>query len=182
MPSMLIRPEEIGSPATTRSLGIIAVFEWPERAEAAVETLRAAGLDLSRLSIIAKDDHSGEHLLGCASAGGRVSFWGRLSPMWNRLAQHLPGAAVVFMPFIGHLVVLGSVAAWLTEDQPAHGSAEGATRLWRLLARVGIPPYDGIAVESALREYHTLLVAAGPEADVTEARKLLRTAARRGAA
>jgi len=170
------------STPNTRSLGIVAVFEWADRVEAAVETLQAAGFDPRKLSIIAKDDHSGERLLGWASAGRRVRFWGRLAPTWDRLAQRLSGAAFMFVPFVGHLVVLGSVAEWLTDDQPGHGCAEGATRLWRLLARVGVPSRDGIALESALREYDFMLVAAGTPEDAQIARRLLRTAARRAAA
>lgn len=166
----------------TRSLGIVAVFDWTDRAEAAVETLQAAGFDPRKLSIVAKDDHSGERLLGWASSGGRTRFWGRLAPTWDRLAQRLPGAAAMFVPFIGHLVVLGPLAGWLTEDEPRHGSPEGATRLWRLLARVGVPSQDGIALESALREYDFMLVAAGTREDAWSARRLLRAAARRAAA
>lgn len=166
----------------TRSVGIVAVFEWVDRAEAAVETLQAAGFDLTRLSIIAKDEHSGERLLGWAGSGRRLRFWGRLAPTWDRLAQRLRGAAFMFVPFVGHLVVLGSVAEWLTEDQPSHGCTEGATRLWRLLGRLGVPSRDGIALESALREYDFVLVAAGAPEDAQKARRLLRMAARRAAA
>jgi len=143
-----------------------------------VASLHATGFDLDKLSILAKDDHSGEHLIGCACIGGRMRFWGRSSPTWNRLAQRLSGGAAVFVPFVGHIVVLGTVAGWLSDDRPSHGSAEGATRLWRLLARVDVLPHEGIALESALREYDVLLIAAGADADVHEARKQLRAAAR----
>jgi len=178
-PPSLASPNEI--PSTSRSLGIVAVFESPGRAETAVATLQAAGFDPDRLSIIAKDEHSGEHLIGCASTGGPARFWGRSSPTWNRLSQRLRGAAVVFVPFVGHVVMLGSIVDWLSEDRPGHGSAEGATRLWRLLARVGVPPHEGIAIESALRECDALLLATGTASHGQEARELLRAAARRNA-
>jgi len=168
------------SSPSTRRLGIVAVFESPDRAEAAVAALQAAGCDPGNLSIIAKDDHSGEHLLGYATAGDCARFWGRCGPTWDRLARRLPGAAVVFAPFIGYIVVLGPVVEWLMHDHPRHGSAEGATRLWRLLSRVGVPPQDGVALESALREFDAVLLVAGAPADIDDARNLLRTAARRG--
>ena len=175
-----IGPNE--SAMDTRSVGIVAVFEWADRAEAAVQTLQVAGFDPKRLSIIAKDEHSGERLLGWAGSGRRLKFWGRLASTWDRLAQRLCGTAFMFVPFVGHLVVLGSIAEWLTEDQPRHGCTEGATRLWRLLARIGVPPRDGIALESALREYDFVLVAAGAPEDAQKARRLLRMAARRAVA
>jgi len=182
---MMVAPVPVSlneSAQDTRSLGIVAVFESADQAEAAVEALQAAGLDLRRLSIVAKDGCSGEHLLGWASSGRRTRFWGRLAPTWNRLMQRLPGAAFLFVPFAGHLVILGTVADWLTDDQPSHGCAEGATRLWRLLARVGVPSRDGIALESALREFDFMLVTVGAREDIQRARRLLRIAARRAAA
>jgi hypothetical protein len=177
MQATLTSPNE--SPPNTRRLGIVAVFESPDRAEAAVTALQTAGFDPGNLSIIAKDAHSGEHLLGYATAGDRTRFWGRSGPSWDRLARRLRGAAVVFAPFIGYVVMLGPVVQWLIDDEPRHGSAEGATRLWRLLARVGVPSHDGVALESALREFDAALLVAGTPAEIDEARNLLRTAARR---
>lgn len=165
-------------PPITRSLGIVAVFESPDCAEDAVAALRRAGFDPGKLSVIAKDDHSGEHLLGCAATGGSVRFWGRSGPTWDRLARRLPGAATMFVPFIGNVVMLGSIVRWLVDDRPRHGTVEGATPLWRLLARVGVPSHDGSALELALRESDILLLVAGTTADADDARNLLRTAPR----
>jgi hypothetical protein len=163
-----------------RALGILAVFDMPERAEAAVAALQDAGFDMQRLSVVGRDTHSGEHLLGCAAIGDRTRFWGRLSPTWDRLAQRVAGAAVVFVPFIGYVVMLGVAVDWLLDDQPKHGAAEGATPLWRLLARVGVASHEGTALESALRECDIALLVSGSPADVEEARDVLRRAARRG--
>jgi hypothetical protein len=163
-----------------RPLGILAVFDMPDRAEAAVAALQSAGFDMQRLSILGRDEHSGEHLLGCAARGGRARFWGRLGPTWDRLAQRFAGAAFVFVPFIGYVVMLGAVVDWLLDDQPKHGAVEGATPLWRLLARVGIASREGTALESALRECDIVLLVSGSPTDVDEARDMLRQAARRG--
>lgn len=83
------------SPPSSRLAGIVAAFESPDRAEAAVDALLGAGFDLRKLSIVATDRHSGEHLLGVATGGGRVRFRGRCGPTRDRLAQRLPGAAGV---------------------------------------------------------------------------------------
>lgn len=169
-------------PPGVRSLGVVAAFASPDSAESALAALQRVGFDLGKLSIVAKDAPSGEHLLGCATVGSRVKFWGRWGPTWNRLAQQLPGAAVMFAPFIGNVVMLGSVVDWLVEDHPRHGTPEGATPLWRLLARIGIPSHDGSAVELALRESEIVLLAAGAPEEVDEARDLLRRAGGRLAA
>jgi hypothetical protein len=163
-----------------RSLGILAVFDMPERAEAAVAALQDSGFDMQRLSVVGRDTHSGEHLLGCAAIGDRTRFWGRLGPTWDRLARRIAGAAVVFVPFIGYIVMLGEVVDWLLDDEPRHGAVEGATPLWRLLARIGIPSRDGNALESALRECDIVLLVTGTSSDVDEARNVLRQVARRG--
>jgi hypothetical protein len=177
MTSVLPCPHE--SFLEPRSLGILAVFDLPERAEAAVAALQGAGFDMQRLSIVGRDAHSGEHLLGCAAVGDRIRFWGRLGPTWDRLAQRVVGAAVAFVPFIGYVVMLGAVVDWLVDDQPRHGAVEGATPLWRLLARLGIASRDGTALESALRECDIVLMMSGSVADIDEARDVLRQAARR---
>jgi hypothetical protein len=162
-----------------RSLGILAVFDMPERAETAVAALQSAGFDMQRLSIVGRDTHSGEHLLGCAALGDRTRFWGRLGPTWDRLARRIVGAAVVFVPFIGCVVMLGAVVDWLVDDQSRHGAGEGATPLWRLLARLGIASREGTALESALRECDIVLLVSGSPAEVDKVRDVLRQAARR---
>jgi hypothetical protein len=55
---------------------------------------------------------------------------------------------------------------------------EGATPLWRLLARTGIPSREALGFESVLRKDDILLLAAGAPADLLEARNLLRETAR----
>jgi hypothetical protein len=157
---------------------VVALFESPDRAEAAVTTLHDQGFDMSRLSLVATDRHSGEHLLGVAAAGARVRFWGRCGVHWDRLAERLAGAAAVFAPFLGHVVVLGALARALVDDQPQHGAVEGATPFWRLLARIGIQSRTGFSFESALREGDILLLAEGGPAELAKARNLLRAAAR----
>ncbi len=165
-------------PPSPRPVGVVALFESPDRAEAAVTTLQDKGFDVGRLSIVATDRHSGEHLLGVAATGTRVRFWGRCAVHWDRLTARLAGVAAVFAPFLGHVVVLGALARALVDDQPQHGAAEGATPLWRLLARIGIPSGQGFSFESALREGDILLLAEGSPAELARARNLLRAAAR----
>jgi len=67
-------------PPTARPLGIVGAFDCPEDAEAAVATLDAAGFDLKRLALIAREAPSGEHLLGCAATGVGLRFWGHAGP------------------------------------------------------------------------------------------------------
>ena len=166
------------TPPPPREAGFVAVFESPDRAEGAVAALLDGGYEARRLSLVATDRHSGEHLLGFATDGGRARFWGRCGPTWDRLARRLPGAAVIFAPFLGYVVVLGALARAVVEDRPQHGAVEGATPLWRLLVRVGFPARDGLAFESALREDDILLLADGAPAEVLQARNLLRENAR----
>ena len=166
------------APPSPRPAGIVAVFESPDRAEAAVAALEDGGFDARKLSIVATDRHSGEHLLGFATAGSHVRFWGRCGPTWDRLAQRLSGVATVFAPFLGYVVVLGALAGALVDDHPQHGAVEGATPLWRLLVRVGFPAREALSFESALRADDILLLADGAPGEVLQARNLLRETAR----
>lgn len=168
-------------PPATQPLGIVAVCERPERAEAAVARLEAAGFDPGRIAVVACEEPSGEQLLGCAATQLGLRFWGRAGPTWARLAESLAGAAVMFVPFLGHVVMLGAVVEWLDGDRPRHGVPEGATRLWRLLARVGVDPRVANSIEAALRDSRILILLAGSPTERAAARTLLRSAADRAA-
>ena len=163
-------------PPVARPLGVVAAFERPERVEAAVARLEAAGFEPKRLVIIAREEPSGEHLLGCGATPVGLRFWGRAGATWTRLGECLSGGAVMVLPFLGNVVMLGPVVEWLAGDRPRHGAAEGATRLWRLLARVGVDPRVGTAIEAALRESDILLLFAGAPDERMAARALLRDA------
>jgi hypothetical protein len=47
----------------------VAIFDYPNEAEAAIKELHRAGIDLKKLSIVGKDYHTEENVVGYYNAG-----------------------------------------------------------------------------------------------------------------
>ena len=54
----------------------VAVFDSHETAEAAIRDLQARGFDMQRLSIVGKDFHTEEHVVGYYNTGDQMKCWG----------------------------------------------------------------------------------------------------------
>ncbi len=98
----------------------VAIYNLHRQAETAVKTLQRAGFDMKKLSIIGKDYSTEEHVVGYLNAGEHAKFFGRLGAFWGGFAGILFGSALMFVPVVGHVIVLGPLAAALV------GGLEGA--------------------------------------------------------
>ena len=70
---------------------VVGIYNTHTEAEAAVKELQRSGFDMKKLSIVGKDYHTEEHVIGYYNAGDRMMFWGKLS--W--IIGALENAAVV---------------------------------------------------------------------------------------
>jgi uncharacterized membrane protein len=80
----------------------VAIYDSHEKAERAVKTLQRGGFDMKKLSIIGKDYHTEEHVVGYFNGGDRAKFFGKLGAFWGGLAGMLFGAALVGRPISCH--------------------------------------------------------------------------------
>ncbi len=62
---------------------------------------------MNRLSIVGKDDHFDEHIVGFYNVGDRMKYWGTLSAFWRALWGFLVGAAFFRVPGLGQVVIGG---------------------------------------------------------------------------
>ena len=44
----------------------------------AIKELQEAGVDMKRLSIVGRDTHTEEHVVGYYTAGDRMKYWGKI--------------------------------------------------------------------------------------------------------
>src|SRR6202453_4910585 len=102
---------------------VVAVFDTHPEADEAVRELQKSGFDMKKLSVVGKDYHSEEHVVGYYNAGDRMKYWGKAGAFWGGLWGLLFGAAFFWVPGIGPLLVAGPVAAWII------GALEGAVVL-----------------------------------------------------
>ena len=64
---------------------VVAVFESHSQAEDAIRQLQQNGFDMKNLSIVGKDYHTEEHVVGYYSTCDRMSYWGKQGAFWGGL-------------------------------------------------------------------------------------------------
>ena len=146
----------------------VAVYDRHDDAEAAVKALQLAGFDMKKVSIVGKDYAIEEHVVGYLNAGDRAKIFGKFGALWGGLMGILFGSALMFMPVVGHVIVLGPLAAALV------GALEGAAAVGALTA-LGVPKNSVLRYETALKAGKFMLVVHGDAQDLKRAADLLRT-------
>jgi len=130
---------------------VVAIYDSHDKAEAAVKELQKSGFTMKNLSIVGKDYHSEEHVVGYYNAGDRMAFWGKLGAFWGGLFGLLFGSAFFFIPGIGPLVVAGPLVTWLVGALEGAVVMGGLSALGAALYSVGIPKDSIIKYEAALK-------------------------------
>ena len=153
----------------------VAVYTTHAEAEKAVTELQKSGFDMTKLSIIGKNPHAEEHVVGFYNTGDRITFWGAQGAFWGTVWGMLMGAAFFAVPGLGPILVAGPVVAWVV------GALEGAVTLGGLSAigaglySIGIPKDSVIAYEIAVKTDQFLLLAHGTTVEAARARDVLQT-------
>ena len=75
------------------SNSVVAVFESHSQAEDAIRQLQQNGFDMKNLSIVGKDYHTEEHVVGYYSTCDRMSYWGKQGAFWGGLWGGLWGCS-----------------------------------------------------------------------------------------
>lgn len=151
----------------------VGVYNSHGDAEAAVKELQKAGFDMKRLSIVGREYHTEEHVVGYYNAGDRMRYWGKLGAFWGGLWGLLFGTAFFWMPGIGPILVGGPLVSAIV------GALEGATVYGGLSAlgaglfSLGIPKNSVLDYETALKADKFLVIAHGTAAETSGAREVL---------
>ncbi len=154
----------------------VAIYDSHDRAESAVRQLAHAGFDMKAISIVGKDYHSEEHVVGYFNAGDRAKFFGKLGAFWGGLAGMLFGSALMFVPIVGHIVILGPLAAAVVSGLEGAVVAGGLSALVGALTAMGIPKDSVLRYETALKADQFLVIVSGGAADIQRAHEVLAAA------
>jgi hypothetical protein len=154
----------------------VAVYDSHTLADDAVRKLAKADFNMKTISIVGKDYHTEEHAVGYLNAGDRAKFFGKLGAFWGGLAGMLFGSALMFVPVVGHIVVLGPIAATLAGGLQGAVLAGGASALVGALSALGIPKDSVVRYETALKADKFLVIVHGSADDVRRAKELLAAA------
>ena len=86
---------------------IVATYPSHTAAEAAIKELQQSGFNMKKLSIVGRDYHTDEHVIGYYNVGDRMKVWGKTGAFWGRLWGFLFGSAFFWIPGLGPLLVTG---------------------------------------------------------------------------
>lgn len=153
----------------------VAVYDLHTRAETAVKALQRAGFDMKKISIIGRDYHTEQHVVGFLNAGDRAKVFGKFGAFWGGLMGILFGSAMMFVPVVGHVIVLGPLAAALFGGLQGAVLVGGISALAGALMAVGIPKDSVLRYETALKADKFMLVVHGDAQEIKRAQELLKT-------
>ena len=128
---------------------------------------------MKKLSVVGKDYHTEENVVGFYNAGDRMKFWGKLGAFWGGLWGILFGSAFFVIPGLGQLVVLGPLVMIIVGALQGAVVTGGLTALGAGLYSIGIPKDSIIKYETALKSDKFLVIAHGPASDVAKAKSIL---------
>jgi hypothetical protein len=154
----------------------VGIFESHDLAENAVRELQRSGLEMSRLSIAARDQYTDEHVVGYYNAGDRMMYWGRLGAFWGTLWGILLGAGVFIIPGIGPLLVAGPLVGTIAAGLQGAVLVGGLSAVGAALCSIGVPRDSVIAYETAIKNGKFILLYHGNATEVGKARALLAAA------
>ncbi len=154
---------------------IVAVFTDHASAESAVRELHGAGFEMRNLSVVGKGYHSEEKVVGFYNTGERVRFWGTRGAYWGGLWGLFFGGLFMTIPVVGHVVVLGYLAATALSALESAAVVGGLSALGAALYGAGIPRDTVLQYETAVKADGFLVMAHGSAGQIAHARTVLGT-------
>lgn len=155
---------------------VVGIFNTHIQAETSIKELQRAGFDMKKLSIVGKDYHPEEHVVGYYNAGDRMLFWGKQGAFWGGFWGLLFGSALFVIPGVGPLIVFGPLVGWIVGALEGAVVIGGLSALGAALFSIGIPTDSLMRYETAVTSNKFLVIAHGSTYDVTQAKSILETA------
>jgi hypothetical protein len=152
---------------------VVAVYATHVDAEAAVKELQRAGVDMRSLSIVGKDSHTDEHVVGYYNTGDRMKYWGKMGAFWGGFWGLLFGSAFFAIPGIGPVLVAGPLVAWIVGALEGAALVGGVSAIGAGLIGIGIPKDSVLKYELALKTDKFLLMVHGTASEVEKARSVI---------
>jgi hypothetical protein len=152
---------------------IVAVFAEHLAAEAGVKKLAAAGFEMKDLSLVGKGYHTDERVVGFYNIGDRVKFWGSRGAFWGGFWGLFFGGLFLTVPLVGHVVVLGYLAAVVIGGLENAVLVGGLTAIGAALYSIGIPKDSILQYETELKADSFLVMARGTPEEIARAKEIL---------
>jgi hypothetical protein len=154
----------------------IGVFSTHNAAEDAIKGLTKAGFDMKKLSLVGKGYHTDEKVVGFYNTGDRVRFWGTRGAFWGGFWGLFFGGVFMAIPVVGHVIVLGYLAAMVVSAAESALLVGGLSALGAALYGIGIPKDSVLRYETDMQADNFLVMAHGTAEEMARARTLMESA------
>ena len=153
---------------------VVAIYKSHTEAEAAVRELQQSGFDMKKLSIVGRDHHTDEHVVGYYNTGDRMKHWGKLGAFWGGIWGLLFGSAFFLVPGVGPLLVAGPLVGWIIGGLEGAAVVGGLSAIGAGLYSLGIPKDSILQYETALKTGKFVVIAHGSAGETTHAREIIK--------
>jgi hypothetical protein len=152
---------------------VVAVYKKMEDAEEAIQKLSDAKFPVTQVTIVAKNLHSEKQVHGYVTACD-VSKSAATTGAWvGGIFGILIGAAFLWLPGVGPVIVGGSLASMLLGGAEGALAGAAASGIFGLLVGWGISKQHIIKYEELVKAGAYLVIAHGTPEDVARAKSIL---------
>lgn len=151
----------------------VGIFKTHTQAEFAVKDLQQDGFDIKKLSIIGRDYHTDEQVVGFYNTGNRMAFWGKQGVFWGGVWGLLLGAGFFLVPGIGPLLVAGPIVSIIVGALEGAAIVGGLSVLGAALYSMGIPKDSILRYETAIKSGQYVVICHGTPQEVENAKRKL---------
>jgi uncharacterized membrane protein len=157
----------------TKNEPVVAVYDSHEEAENAVKALQKSGFNMKQLSIIGRDYHSEEQVVGYYNTGDRMKYWGKWGAVWGGFWGLLLGGAFFWVPGIGQILVAGPLVTAIVGALEEAALVGGLGVIGAGLYGLGIPKDSVLQYETALKANKFVVIAHGSPEEVARAKGIM---------
>jgi hypothetical protein len=152
---------------------VLTVWDTPLEIAAAIRQVQVSGCGTKGLSVVCRDQRSESGVTGYYRAGDLMRYWGDLDSQWNDIFETLSGWALLDIPYIGPILVVGRLADWIAAALDNAAIFEGMSAIGMGLYSVGISRKNIRLCEEALKDGKCILLVNGPAQDVQRAKHVI---------
>ena len=152
---------------------VAAIYDTHEQAEHAIEELQKAGVNMKTLSIVGRDTHTEEHVVGYYTAGDRMKYWGGVGACCGGFWGLLLGSGLFFIPGLGPILAAGPIVAWIVAGLEGAVVLGGVSAIGAGLVSIGIPKDGVLKYDVALKTDKYVLVVHGTPDEVERAKDII---------
>ena len=138
---------------------LVAVFREPQDAQDVWQRIASVGLECRRISVIGKGHHAGEQASGYYTvASGEPQYWGQHRSFWNNLWHELTGAAFLWVPRLGPVIIAGPMAPTIIAELHRAPHEAPLSVIGEAMVGLGVNPEAAAKYETAVIADHLLFL------------------------